>query len=215
MTVGLVTIGLLIVVPLLVLPSLLGATPASASDLKGPGIRPPLDGSSCGITSIACSVDIAALPQIGDMWCVPAAASAIIGGVADQSYLAWIMGTSDRGTPFRRVPRALNPFSDHAFTFSHGRASYRDADGLLATVRYQVGVLRRALILGVEGDLLPYWPSGVWGLHAVVVSGWRGAYLLVWDPLHETWNLRTGGFHLVLPVDLARAGAANSRAMIR
>lgn len=177
--------------------------------------RPPLEGSSCGPTSTTCSVPITTLPQAAAMWCVPAAASAVINGTADQSYLARLMRTDEHGTHFRRVPRALEPFTDYRYVFSHGSASYRDAAGLMAKVRYQVGVLHRALILGVEGDLLPYWPPGVWGTHAVVVSGWRGAYILVWDPLSESWNRRTGGFHLLLPEDLARAGLGNSRAMIR
>ena len=191
------------------------ATPVAAATSGEPGFRPPLGGSSCGVTSTACSVQIRALPQIGAMWCVPAAASAIIDGVADQAYLARMMKTNENGTLFRRVPGALAPFSDYQFAFSRGRASYRDADGLVATVRYQVGVLHRALILGVEGDLLPYWPPGVTGAHAVVVSGWHGPYLIVWDPLRESWNLRASGFHLVLPEALARAGQGNSRAMIR
>jgi hypothetical protein len=147
-------------------------------------------------------------PQQRARWCVPAALHAAFEPTRSQARLAEALRTTSRGSYLHRAPGVVS--SPVAFSF--GVASYRDGPHLMTRIKQAIARTSRAVVLGVEGDLLPYWPRGWSGLHAIVVVGWSGEDVLVWDPLDAAWNAR--GYHRVSPGALARAGTLNGRAAV-
>lgn len=167
----------------------------------------PISRTTCSVESRACTAVIDPQPQQKERWCVPAAVRAAFEPRRSQADLASALQTTAAGSYLHRVPRVAGP----SVTFTFGMASYRSGADLMRRIRLAVSTTSRPVVLGVEGRLLPYWPRGMFGLHAIVAVGWSGTKVVVWDPLDEPWN---ASYHLVSPEDLVRAGTLNARAAL-
>lgn len=137
--------------------------------------------------------------------CVPTSASmslSTFGVSASQNTLATKMGTTpSKGTSGNQALPVMNGYVD-PLGYSYGFTSASTASTMMAKVSYDVGVLKRAPVLGVWMEKLP-WNSGMSGSkvgHAIVAYGYdsKAGTITVWDP----WK-STGGAHTISAAKLA------------
>lgn len=122
--------------------------------------------------------------------------------------------TGAGGTMMWTVPHVLEQITGSPYRLDSEFFSYANGDDLLTRLRHAIGADHRSVLLGVEGDRLPYWPDGYAGKHVIVANGWSGHRVRVWDPLDMRWNTAVRGFHEVDANDLAYAGDGNMRIML-
>ncbi|MCO5968981.1 FG-GAP-like repeat-containing protein [Actinoallomurus soli] len=143
--------------------------------------------------------------QDTNMNCVPTSSSmslSTFGVSVSQDTLAKKMGTSaTKGTTGTQARPVLNSYVD-PLGYSYGFADASTSSSLMAKVSYDVGVLKRAPVLGVWMEKLP-WNSTMTGSkvgHAIVAYGYdRGkGTITVFDP----WKA-TGGTHTIAASKLA------------
>ena len=137
--------------------------------------------------------------------CVPTSASmslSTFGVSVGQDTLATKMGTTAaNGTSGNQALPVVNGYAD-PLGYSYGFADASTASSMMSQVSYDVGVLKRAPILGVWMEKLP-WNAGMSGSkvgHAIIAYGYdTGAgTITVWDP----WK-PTGGAHTITAAKLA------------
>ncbi|MFL6054255.1 MAG: FG-GAP-like repeat-containing protein [Actinoallomurus sp.] len=143
--------------------------------------------------------------QNTNMNCVPTSSSmslSTFGVSVSQETLATTMGTSPtKGTTGAQARPVLNSYAD-PLGYSYGFAHASTASSLMTNVSYDVGVLKRAPVLGVWMEKLP-WNSTMTGSkvgHAIVAYGYdrSAGTITVWDP----WK-PTGGSHTIAATKLA------------
>jgi hypothetical protein len=137
--------------------------------------------------------------------CVPTSASmslSTFGVSVGQDSLATQMGTTAAdGTTGNQALPVVNGYVD-PLGYSYGFSDASTASSMMSQVSYDVGVLKRAPILGVWMEKLP-WNSGMTGTkvgHAIVAYGYDSdaGTITVWDP----WKA-TGGSHTISAAKLA------------
>jgi hypothetical protein len=137
--------------------------------------------------------------------CVPTSASmslSTFGVSVGQDSLATQMGTTAaNGTTGNQALPVVNGYVD-PLGYSYGFSDASTASSMMSQVSYDVGVLKRAPILGVWMEKLP-WNSGMTGTkvgHAIVAYGYDSdaGTITVWDP----WKA-TGGSHTISAAKLA------------
>ncbi|WP_433144598.1 FG-GAP-like repeat-containing protein [Actinomadura nitritigenes] len=137
--------------------------------------------------------------------CVPTSASmslSTFGVSVSQDTLASKMGTTaSKGTTGNQALPVMNGYTD-PLGYSYGFASASTASTMMAQVSYDVGVLKRAPVLGVWMEKLP-WNAGMSGSkvgHAIIAYGYStsAGTITVWDP----WK-PTGGSHTISAAKLA------------
>ncbi|MEV5704468.1 FG-GAP-like repeat-containing protein [Actinoallomurus sp. NPDC052274] len=143
--------------------------------------------------------------QATNMNCVPTSSSmslSTFGVSVSQTTLAKQMGTSaTKGTTGAQARPVLNSYVD-PLGYSYGFADASTSSSLMAKVSYDVGVLKRAPVLGVWMEKLP-WNSKMTGSkvgHAIVAYGYdrSAGTITVFDP----WK-STGGTHTIAASKLA------------
>lgn len=137
--------------------------------------------------------------------CVPTSASmslSTFGVSVSQDTLASKMGTTAaKGTSGSQALPVMNGYTD-PLGYSYGFSSASTASTMMAQVSYDVGVLKRAPVLGVWMEKLP-WNAGMSGSkvgHAIIAYGYStsAGTITVWDP----WK-PTGGSHTISAAKLA------------
>lgn len=137
--------------------------------------------------------------------CVPTSASmslSTFGVSVSQETLAAKMGTTPAdGTSGNQALPVMNGYVD-PLGYSYGFSSASTASTMMEQVSYNVGVLKRAPVLGVWMEKLP-WNAGMSGSnvgHAIVAYGYDrdAGTITVWDP----WK-STGGTHTITAAKLA------------
>ncbi|MEV4673289.1 MULTISPECIES: FG-GAP-like repeat-containing protein [Actinomadura] len=137
--------------------------------------------------------------------CVPTSASmslSTFGVSVSQETLAAKMGTTPAdGTSGNQALPVMNGYVD-PLGYSYGFSSASTASTMMEQVSYNVGVLKRAPVLGVWMEKLP-WNAGMSGSnvgHAIVAYGYDrdAGTITVWDP----WK-STGGSHTITAAKLA------------
>ncbi|GLY86666.1 FG-GAP-like repeat-containing protein [Actinoallomurus iriomotensis] len=137
--------------------------------------------------------------------CVPTSASmslSTFGVSVSQDTLATQMGTTAaKGTSGSQALPVVNNYAD-PLGYSYGFSDASTASSMMSQVSYDVGVLKRAPILGVWMEKLP-WNSGMTGSkvgHAIIAYGYDSSAgtITVWDP----WKA-TGGSHTITAAKLA------------
>lgn len=137
--------------------------------------------------------------------CVPTSASmslSTFGVFVSQDTLASKMGTTAaKGTSGSQALPVMNGYTD-PLGYSYGFSSASTASTMMAQVSYDVGVLKRAPVLGVWMEKLP-WNAGMSGSkvgHAIIAYGYStsAGTITVWDP----WK-PTGGSHTISAAKLA------------
>ncbi|MFF4235734.1 FG-GAP-like repeat-containing protein [Actinomadura geliboluensis] len=137
--------------------------------------------------------------------CVPTSASmslSTFGVSVSQETLAAKMGTTPAdGTSGNQALPVMNGYVD-PLGYSYGFSSASTASTMMEQVSYNVGVLKRAPVLGVWMEKLP-WNAGMSGSnvgHAIIAYGYDrdAGTITVWDP----WK-STGGSHTITAAKLA------------
>lgn len=187
--------------------------PKPANDARVPAVRSAQAAAPKAAAAAPASgkVAITGQYQSTNYYCVPASSSvslATFGVKVSQSSLASQMKTTPAdGTSGANSLPVLNKY-----TLPQGYG-YRFADvstgtKMLDAVAYDVGTLKRAAVLGVWMEKLP-WNSGMSGSkigHAIVVYGYdkTAKTVTVWDP----WKA-TGGTHTIAADKLASVSQTN------
>ena len=137
--------------------------------------------------------------------CVPTSASmslSTFGVSVSQDTLATKMGTTAaKGTSGNQSLPVMNAYVD-PLGYSYGFSNASTASTMMEQVSYDVGVLKRAPVLGVWMEKLP-WNAGMSGSkvgHAIIAYGYNksAGTITVWDP----WK-PTGGSHTISAAKLA------------
>lgn len=166
---------------------------------------PQVLAADAGASPSAYQVKVNGVYQSTNYYCVPASSQVSLGtfGISvSQSTLAGKMHTTPKaGTSGANALPVLNGYENpKGFKVSWGNT---DQTSLSNEVRYDVGVLHRATVLGVWMEKLP-WNKGLKGHfgHGIVVDGYDATKgtITVWDP----WK-PTGGAHTLSAKALAAA----------
>ncbi|MEO3825895.1 C39 family peptidase [Actinomadura sp. B10D3] len=146
------------------------------------------------------TVKITGQYQSKSNWCVPTSSSIslrTLGVKVSQATLAKKMKTSGPGTTAKQALPVLNAYAKPKHLAYRVGDDISSGTKLLNKVKYDVGILHRATILGVWADDLPWnskqgFPNKTG--HAVVVYGYNASKktITVWDP----WKA-TGGKHTI------------------
>ena len=137
--------------------------------------------------------------------CVPTSAAmslSTFGVSVSQDTLATKMGTTAAdGTSGNQALPVINGYVD-PLGYSYAFSDASTASSMMSQVSYDVGVLKRAPMLGVWMEKLP-WNAGLSGSkigHAVIAYGYdtSAGTITVWDP----WKA-TGGAHTITAASLA------------
>ncbi|MFE9106233.1 FG-GAP-like repeat-containing protein [Actinomadura geliboluensis] len=171
---------------------------------------PTLMAPKVAASAVAAAPASAKLPLTGryqntNYNCVPTSASmslSTFGVSVSQETLAAKMGTTPAdGTSGNQALPVMNGYVD-PLGYSYGFSSASTASTMMEQVSYNVGVLKRAPVLGVWMEKLP-WNAGMSGSkvgHAIVAYGYDrdAGTITVWDP----WK-STGGSHTITAAKLA------------
>ncbi|MFB4304742.1 FG-GAP-like repeat-containing protein [Actinomadura sp. GTD37] len=161
--------------------------------------------SAAAATPAAAKLSLKGQYQATNYNCVPTSASmslSTFGVSVGQSSLAAQMGTTAAdGTSGNQALPVMDRYAD-PLGYSYGFANASTASTMMSQVAYDVGVLKRAPVLGVWMEKLP-WNSGMSGSkvgHAIVAYGYDSGAgtITVWDP----WKA-TGGSHTITAAKLA------------
>ncbi|MEV0407116.1 FG-GAP-like repeat-containing protein [Actinoallomurus sp. NPDC050550] len=184
------------------------APPPGANLVAKPGARamaPQVTTTAAAAAPASAKLSLKGQYQKTNMNCVPTSSSmslSTFGVSVSQETLAKKMGTSPtKGTTGAQARPVLNSYAD-PLGYSYGFADASTASSLMAKVSYDVGVLKRAPVLGVWMEKLP-WNSKMSGSkvgHAIVAYGYNrtAGTITVFDP----WK-STGGTHTLSAKSLA------------
>ncbi|MCO6008249.1 FG-GAP-like repeat-containing protein [Actinoallomurus purpureus] len=182
--------------------------PPGANLVARPGAQamaPQVTATTAAAAPASAKLSMTGQYQKTNMNCVPTSSSmslSTFGVKVSQETLAKKMGTSPtKGTTGAQARPVLNSYAD-PLGYSYGFADASTSSSLMAKVSYDVGVLKRAPVLGVWMEKLP-WNSKMSGSkvgHAIVAYGYNrsAGTITVFDP----WKA-TGGTHTLSATKLA------------
>ena len=185
--------------------------PKPARDARVPVVKDAAEPSAAGVPASG-TVPVTGQYQQTNYYCVPASSAmslATMGVSVSQKSLAEQMKTTPAdGTTGNNASPVLNTYSLPK-GYSYGFADVSTATKMLNAVGHDVGTLKRAPVLGVWMEQLPWNEGKISGTkvgHAIVVSGYDTAKktVTVWDP----WKA-TGGRHTIAASTLASVAQQN------
>ena len=168
-------------------------------------MAPKLAASATAAAPTSAKLSLTGQYQNTNYKCVPTSAAmslSTFGVSVSQDTLATKMGTTAaNGTSGNQALPVVNGYVD-PLGYSYGFADASTASSMMSQVSYDVGVLKRAPILGVWMEKLP-WNAGMSGSkigHAIIAYGYdrTAGTITVWDP----WKA-TGGAHTLTAASLA------------
>lgn len=168
-------------------------------------MAPKLAASAAAAAPASAKLSLTGQYQDTNYKCVPTSAAmslSAFGVSVSQDTLATKMGTTAaNGTSGNQALPVMNGYAD-PLGYSYGFADASTASSMMAQVSYDVGVLKRAPVLGVWMEKLP-WNAGMSGSkigHAIIAYGYDSSAgtITVWDP----WKA-TGGAHTITATSLA------------
>lgn len=185
--------------------------PKPSEDARVPVVKSAAVASGAGAPASG-KVSIKGQYQATNYYCVPASSSvslATLGvGVSQQNLAKQMKTTASGGTSGKNALPVLNKYAlGKGYTYDWADVS--SGTKMLNAVAHDVGVLKRATVLGVWMEQLPWNKGKVSGSkigHAIVVYGYDTAKktVTVWDP----WKA-TGGTHTIAASTLASVAQTN------
>ncbi|QKG23249.1 FG-GAP-like repeat-containing protein [Actinomadura verrucosospora] len=168
-------------------------------------MAPKVSAAAAAAAPTAAKLSLKGQYQNTNYKCVPTSASmslSTFGVSVSQDTLATQMGTTAaKGTTGNQSLPVMNGYVD-PLGYSYGFTDVSTASKMMANVSYDIGVLKRAPVLGVWMEKLP-WNAGMSGSkvgHAIIAYGYdsKAGTITVWDP----WK-PTGGSHTISAAKLA------------
>lgn len=185
--------------------------PKPASDARVPVVRGAAAGTATSAPDAA-KVTVKGQYQQTNYYCVPASSSISLAtlkvSVSQKSLAKQMKTTPSGGTSGRNATPVLNKYAKPK-GYEYGYADVSSGTKMLNAVSYDVGTLKRATMLGVWMEQLPWNKGKISGSkigHAIVVYGYNKTKktISVWDP----WK-STGGRHTIAASTLAKVSQQN------
>lgn len=147
-------------------------------------------------------------------WCSPTSVQLSLrtfGVKVTQDTLAEQMNTDSVGTDAADLNRVYNGYLND-LGYEMNRVDGRDPEVLMDAVAHDVGVLGKAVPMGIRGSQASWIDTDSNFGHVVSVRGYdRGAgTITIWDPSADGY----GGHHVVSVADLAKASQQNGLAFV-
>lgn len=192
-------------------PASAATPPKPAGDARVPVVRTASAGTATSAPASA-KVTVKGQYQQTNYYCVPASSSISLAtfkvSASQKSLAKQMKTTASGGTSGKNAKPVLNKYAGPK-GYSYGFADVSSSTKMLNAVSYDVGTLKRATVLGVWMEQLPWNKGKISGSkvgHAIVVYGYNKTTrtVSVWDP----WKA-TGGRHTIAASTLASVSQQN------
>lgn len=188
--------------------------PSATSSVSGPGTVRSVPPALAEAAPDQAEVTHKAWQQKQPSWCSPTSVQLSLrtfGVKVTQDTLAEQMNTDSVGTDAADLNRVYNSYLND-LGYEMNRVDGRDPEALMDAVAHDVGVLGKAVPMGIWGSQASWINADSNFGHVISVRGYdrNAGTVTIWDPSANSY----GGHHTVSVADLAKASQQNGLAFV-